>query len=664
MQEKLPLIKRLKLILIGGARNPFDSNLFHNISLIAFFAWVGLGADGLSSSCYGPAEAYLALGKHAYLSIFVALASAFTILIISASYSQIVELFPSGGGGYLVASKLLNPNVGMVSGCALLIDYVLTITVSVASGTEAIFSFLPAGFLPYRLEFDVAVLVMLIVLNLRGIKESVLPLVPIFLIFVLTHLFAIVYALCSNTGNFGHLVGGAVSDIRTAHSEIGLFGMLFIMLRAYSMGAGTYTGIEAVSNGMNALREPKVKTAKHTMSYMAISLTITVVGLMIAYLIFNVTLQPGKTLNAVLFENMTAGWGAKGYFFVLITLFSEATLLFVAAQTGFLDGPRVLANMSLDRWFPSRFAMLTDRFVTQNGVLIMGFSAIVMMLFSRGSVQLMIVLYSINVFITFSLSQLGMVRHWWSVRSKTPGWVKKIVVNGVGLLLTTFILAAMIIMKFNEGGWITLVVTAALVAFAVYIRRQYRKTLRLLHRLDSLVRVVEPKVKETGPEAIHPIVPAAEFNPNAKTAVIFVSGFNGLGLHTLFAVVRMFEGVFKNFIFVQIGIIDAGNFKGCEQVEELENHCRTDVNKYVNYMRSQGYHSEGISVIGTDVVREIDEIAPRILEKFPNIIFFGGQLVFPETTYISRWLHNYTVFLMQRVFYSKGIPFVLLPIKV
>jgi hypothetical protein len=222
----------------------------------------------------------------------------------------------------------------------------------------------------------------------------------------------------------------------------------------------------------------------------------------------------------------------------------------------------------------------------------------------------------------------------------------------------------MITVKFNEGGWITLLVTTALVMFALYIRRQYRKTLRLLHRLDSLVRVVEPKVKDAGPEAVHTVKSQSEFDPAAKTAVIFVSGFNGLGLHTLFGIVRLFEGVFKNFIFVQIGIIDAGNFKGCEQVEDLENHCRIDVNKYVNYVRGQGYNSEGISVIGTDVVSEIEKIAPRILEKFPNVIFFGGQLVFPENTFISRWLHNYTVFLMQRIFYSKGIPFVLLPIKV
>jgi hypothetical protein len=158
--------------------------------------------------------------------------------------------------------------------------------------------------------------------------------------------------------------------------------------------------------------------------------------------------------------------------------------------------------------------------------------------------------------------------------------------------------------------------------------------------------------------------PAGEFDPQAKTAVIFVNGFNGLGLHTLFGVVRMFEGVFKNFIFVEIGVIDAGNFKGIQEIEELENQCRSDVNRYVEYMRSQGFHADGIAVIGTDVVDEIKKIAPRILEKFPNVVFFGGQLVFPQDTYITRFLHNYTVFLMQRIFYSQGIPFVLLPIRV
>src|SRR5882672_11129500 len=174
------LPKRVKTFFIGRALSPHDRSIFHELSLIAFFAWVGLGADGLSSCCYGPQEAFLALRSHPQLSIFVGLASALTVFIISASYSQIIELFPSGGGGYLVASKLLSPTVGMVSGCALLIDYILTITISIASGADALFSFLPAEWQPYKLTFAVLGVLALTMLNLRGVKESVVTLVPIF----------------------------------------------------------------------------------------------------------------------------------------------------------------------------------------------------------------------------------------------------------------------------------------------------------------------------------------------------------------------------------------------------------------------------------------------------------------------------------------------------
>ena len=183
------------------------------------------------------------------------------------------------------------------------------------------------------------------------------------------------------------------------------------------MGAGTYTGIEAVSNAVPVLREPRVQTAKKTMHLMAISLAFMAGGLLIAYILFNVAPVPGKTLNAVLFENVTKSWGTFGNYFVIATLISEAALLFVATQTGFLDGPRVLANMALDRWVPTMFATLSDRLVTQNGILIMGVSALIMVFLTQGSVKLLIVLYSIAVFITFLLSQAGMVRHWWE---RTP----------------------------------------------------------------------------------------------------------------------------------------------------------------------------------------------------------------------------------------------------
>ncbi|MDD5270818.1 MAG: APC family permease [Candidatus Omnitrophica bacterium] len=655
--------KKLKNIVIGGAHDPHDTRLFHKISLIAFFAWIGIGADGLSSSCYGPQEAFIALQGHMYLGIFVALATAITIFVISASYSQLIEVFPSGGGGYLVASKLLSPRTGMVSGCALLIDYVLTITVSVASGADALFSFLPAGYLPYKLVFASVVVFFLIVLNLRGIKESVSVLMPIFLTFVVTHVFLILYALVTHMMNFPEVVSATKADLYTTSAELGMMGMVLLVMRAYGMGAGTYTGIEAVSNSLPMLREPRVQTAKRTMNYMAISLAVTVLGLMLAYILYRVQFQEGKTINAVLLESMTAPWSkAWGAPFLLITLVSEALLLFVAAQTGFIGGPRILANMALDRWVPSRFATLSDRFVTQNGVMIMGVAALIMMLATRGSVALLVVLYSINVFITFLLSQMGMVRYWWSNRKRLDHWRRKLAVNGIGLALTAFILLSVTIIKFNEGGWITIFVTGTLVLFVIGIKRHYDNTAKLLKRLDSLVMAAGFSSAENIPGITKK--EKGEFDPEAKTAVLLVNGFNGTGLHTLFNIFRLFGDSFKNFVFLQIGVIDAGNFKGAEEIDRLEAHAKSEIGRYVKFVGEHGYHAEGIFALGTDVVQEASELALKLTEKYPQAVFFGGQIVFPKETFLTRLLHNYTVFSMQRKFYHEGIPVVILPIRV
>jgi amino acid transporter len=651
---------------MGDARSISDPGIFHKLSLIAFFAWVGLGADGLTSSCYGPEEAYLALGKHAHLSIFVALGTVITIFVISASYHQIIELFPTGGGGYLVASKLISPSVGMISGSALLIDYLLTITLSVASGADALFSFLPKSMIDYKLMVSVAGVCVLIWLNLRGVKESVVPLVPIFLIFIITHAFAIVFTIASNMTVIPALVQSVGTDIQKSQGELGFVGMMFLILRAYSMGAGTFTGIEAVSNGIPILRDPKVHTAKRTMNYMATSLAITVAGLMVAYLLFNVSHVPGKTLNAVLFEKMTHDWGGAGSIFVLVTLLSEATLLFVAAQTGFLDGPRVLSNMALDRWAPTRFASLNDRLVTQNGILIMGVGSIVLMIYSGGSVKFLVILYSINVFITFSLSQLGMVRHWWQSRFKVAHWFKKLLINGIGLVLTTFILITVVVLKLNEGGWITIFITGSLVITAIIIRRHYSKTGRLLKRLNGLVEVAEAEMKniELKQASGEKTVDEIQYNPRDKTAVLFVNGFTGTGLHTLFNIVRLFQGMYKNFVFVQIGLVDSGVFKGVEELSTLQEHIKKDCDRYVEYMRAHSRYAESFTSIAVDVIDETVRLAPKILERFPNAIFFAGQLVFPEDTFFTRWLHNYSAFAIQRRFYHQGIPIVILPIRV
>ena len=654
------MFKKIKNAILGRALSLQDQGLMHNMSLIAFFAWVGLGADGLSSSCYGPEEAYLALGAgHTHLSIFVAIASVITVFVISASYSQIIEVFPNGGGGYLVASRLISPNVGMVAGCALLIDYLLTIAISLASGTDALFSFLPLEFHKYKLVFCVGSLVLLIVMNIRGVKESILPLVPIFLTFIATHFILIIYSIFMHINNFPSIVSNTSVEIQQTYSELGLWGMFFLILRAYSLGAGTYTGIEAVSNGLPILREPRVKTGKRTMIYMSCSLAFTVLGLMIAYLIYNVGAAPGKTLNAVLFEAVSNNWGPWGKVFILVSLLSEAFILFVAAQSGFLGGPRVLANMAIDRWFPTKFAALSDRLVTQKGILLGGIAALIVIVATNASVKYLVVLYSINVFLTFSLSQLGMVRHWWQKRDQVKDWIKKIFINGISLILTTFILIAVTILKFHEGGWVTILVTGSLIVVAIIIKKHYLQTAKQLQRLNHLVQAAYVSVKNTEELKIKPTL-----DLNSKTAVLVVNGFNGLGLHTLFNVTRLFGKEFKNFVFIQVGVVDAGNYKGVDDVKSLQQKVTEDIQRYQRFMNSQGFYAESITLTGTDVIDEVEKISPELMQRFPGVVFFGGQIVFENETILTKWLHNYTVFSLQRRLYNYGIPFMVMPIRV
>jgi len=645
----------LKALVIGPARDLSDHRLFHRLSLVAVLAWVGLGADGLSSSCYGPEEIYKTVGAYPALSIFVALGAVITIVVLCASYRQIIARFPSGGGGYLVASKLLSPAAGVVSGSALLVDYVLTIAISVASGADALFSVLPAHWMSAKLAAAAGGVALLTVLNLRGVKESVMLWVPIFFIFLGTHALALIFAVTSHLGQTGAIVATAASQVSAARHDLGWIGMLALLLKAYSLGAGTYTGIEAVSNGLPILREPRVDTARRTMNYMGASLAITVFGLLLVYQIYGVTPVAGKTLNAVMFEHLVQAWPSRiGGLFVTIAMGSSTALLFIAAQAGFLDGPRVLATMALDRWFPGRFATLSDRFVTQNGILLMGGSALAVLLLTHGDVGILVVLYSINVFITFSLSQLGMVMDALRRRNEYAEWRRQVSINGLGLLLTSFVLLSLCWVKFFEGGWITLLVTGLVIALAVSVRRHYHSVTNDLHRLDN---VVEMMTKESSGSLRAPV-------KGKRTAVILVNGFNGLGLHTLLGVARLFPETFAHLIFVQVGIVDAGSFKGAEEIAGLKAATEAGLDRYIALSRQYGYKAEAVADINTDVVKAIDEIGDRLLVQHPDAIFFSGQLAFSHETRLTRWLHNYAVFALQRIFCRKGVPFVIVPARV
>ncbi|MBL0349872.1 MAG: APC family permease [Elusimicrobia bacterium] len=645
------MIERLKEWIFGRPKNPLDPHVFHNISLIAFFAWVGLGADGLSSSCYGPEEAFRALGQYTHLAIPLALAVGATVFILSASYSQIIEYFPTGGGGYLVASKLIGPLPGLISGCALLVDYILTVAISIASSMDAIFSFIPHDLHQYKFAATLVFLLILVTLNLRGIKESVQILTPIFVTFVITHTVIIVYAIFSHGTQLPALVGDTLAETRQGIQTVGFLAMSGIFLRAFCLGGGTFTGIEAVSNGLQILREPRVKTGKRTMKYMAFSLAFTAGGILISYVLNGVAQTPGQTLNAVLIGGITETW-PLGHAFLLVTLLSEGALLIVAAQAGFLDGPRVMSNMAIDSWLPRRFTNLSDRLVIKDGVLVIGLSALAMLIYTKAAVGLLVVMYSINVFLTFSLSQAGMVRHW--VRDRGDGWPRKLAVNVTGLILTLGILIVTVFIKFREGGWVTLVITGVIVAFCLWVNHHYRDTAKALHHLDEILTQI-PLPEET------PVVKKIVGKP---AAILMVNGYNGMGIHSFLAIHRLFPGHFKNFVFLAVGVIDSDRFKGTAEIDNLRRSIQADLDKYVHLANKMGLYAESKMMLETDVIDGLLQLCENATQEWPKKVFFMGQLAFEGETFWTRFLHNRTSFVLQRRLLFNGLQAVILPIRV
>jgi amino acid transporter len=620
-----------------------------------------LGADGLSSSCYGPSEAFHHLQGHHHLAIFLAMATMFTVVVISACYSHIIEAFPSGGGGYLVASKMLGRPFGVVSGCALVVDYILTVTVSMAAAGDALVGLAGAEFLEWKLYLETGAIVLLIVLNLRGVKESVTVLLPIFLVFLATHAILIAGAIGLHITSLGTVIEEVSAEVRksVADPNMGFFGMIGILLYAYSLGAGTYTGIEAVSNSMPVMREPKVATAQRTMIYMAVSLALTAGGLMLAYLLLDIALpeKPTVTMNQMLTETFVSDVGLPrwlGLLFILVTIVSEGAILFVAAQAGFIDGPRVLANMAHDSYVPHWFGSLSERLAAHNGILLIGGAALAALWATGGAVSALLVMYSINVFLTFSLSMIGMAWHWWQQRGKDRLWLRRFGLFAFGTAMCLSILAVTVYYKFEEGGWRTIGITGMFVASCFFINRYYRGVTRRLKGLDESLGTIEIKGA--------PILAAPD--PDQHTAVILVGGYSGLGVHTLLNSVRVVPNHFKNMIFISVGVVDSGNFKGAEEVEHLRQFTENSLEKYVDLARRLGFPSRAYMAIGADVVDELEQLCRVVHRDFPKSVVFAGQLVFQRETWYGSLLHNQTAYSLQRRLQWDGVPMVILPTRV
>ncbi len=625
--------------------------------MLAFLAWISLGADGLSSINYGPEVAFLALGEHTQLGLYLALATALTVFIIALAYNQVIELFPSGGGGYKVASNLLGSHAGLVSGAALVIDYVLTIAISVAAGVDALFSLLPFALQHFKLAAAVLLLLMLILFNLRGMKESIALLLPIVAGFFITHAALIGYGIYAHAEGLPALIPDALNETRSLVQETGWMFVAALFLRAYSLGGGTYTGIEAVSNNINTLAEPRVRTGKLAMLFMALSLAFTAGGIIVLYLLWDARHVDGQTLNAFTFHAIIAtlelpGWLSGSTLALVLAL--EAALLLIAANTGFLGGPAVMSNMAADYWVPRHFRQLSSRLVTQNGIILMGIAALLILIWSKGSVALLVVLYSINVFLTFSLSLLGLSVHWWRDRRSVRGWKGKLALSLLGLTASFSILLVTLVEKFSEGGWVTVLITGVVVSLCLLIHKHYAETRAKLREIEKLF-AQSVKIGDCLPKKL---------NPELPTAVFMVDENRGVGIHTVMWVLRLFPDHFKNFVFLSVGEVDTQSYDSDATIRSMKYKTENTLCYYASFCEQQGLDANWEMTYGTDPVQALDELAQKVNVEYPNSVFFAASLIFANDNFLVRWLHNQTAHNLQRRLHKRGQQMVILPMKV
>ncbi len=424
----------------------------------------------------------LALGTQQLIPIAVAVALLLVIVVIS--YRQTIYAYPSGGGSYIVSRENLGEFPSILAAAALLIDYVLTVAVSIAAGVEALISMVPS-FVDYRVPICVGLILFMMVLNLRGLKESGTLFAPPVYVYIFMLSALLVTALYEATlgGGLGRVPFDpeiAVSSMKNL--EGGSLG-LFLILKGFSSGAVALTGVEAISNGVPAFRRPASKNAAGTMTAMGLILGTLFLGT--AILGAHVKPYPSheKTAIAQMGELV---WGRGVPFYILqIATFLILTL---AANTAYADFPRLAQLIARDGYLPRQFAALGDRLVFSNGIIVLSFFAILLVVIFGGVTTLLIPLYAIGVFTAFTLSQGGMVVH--HVRLKQKGWQLSSVINTIGAIATFGVLLIVAITKFTAGAWIPLAVIPPFMLLFIMIKRHYARTAAALVVTPELARPV------------------------------------------------------------------------------------------------------------------------------------------------------------------------------
>ena len=365
----------------------------------------------------------------------------------------------------------------------------------------------------------------------------------------------------------------------------------------------------------------------------------------------------GQTLNAVTFRTIieNAGWQTpiveNGLLWVVLAL--EGGLLFVAANTGFLGGPAVLANMAADSWVPHMYRYLSTRLVTQNGILLMGVTSLGILIVTGGRVALLVVLYSINVFLTFSMSLLGLCIYWWQHRHRDPRWRHRLTLSVTGLVVTGGILLITLTEKFTEGGWMTIVITGTVIGFCLLNNAHYAGIKRRIRVADEALSWTDYPLVENPPK----------LDPSASTAVFVVGSSRSGGVYALQWVRREFPGHFKNFVFMNVRTVDAQCYGGSESLERLRQEAERALRYFVNYCHSNNVAAKSYLAFGTDPIEELTKLAEVIHRDFPNSIFFTSKLILKYDKWYIRQLHSEAALTMLRQLHLRDIPMVVLPMR-
>jgi amino acid transporter len=475
-------------------------------------------SDNISSSAYATEEIMRVLvlaGAGALaLTLPITVAIVLVLAIVVLSYQQTIAAYPNGGGSYIVSSENLGRLPGLVSAAALLTDYVLTVSVSIAAGVAALTSIAPALF-EYRVALGITFVAVLCIGNLRGIRESA----AMFTAPAYLYLAAIFGLL--GWGFWLFLTGGLPSytppaSWQEAHGSE-MLGLLLI-LRAFASGSVALTGTEAVSNGIPAFKPPEARHAQWVLILMGASFG--TIFLAISFLAGQLGILPDPTEQETVISQVTrtlVGEGTPFHYFVQLT---TALLLVLAANTAFADFPRLSSILARDRYLPRLFAFRGDRLAFSGGIVLLAIIAAALILAFEGSVTNLIPLYTVGVFLAFTLSQAGMVRHWWRLRESQRGWWWRAGFNGLGALATGVVAIVVAVVKFALGAWMVLLLIPLLVTMMWAIHRHYAR----MHGSQRPETPIEP-------EAIHPrvIVPIAALNVPARQAIAFAQGIAHAG---------------------------------------------------------------------------------------------------------------------------------------